>query len=141
MNLTTKINVPRLCQLLGCVHLGVALLASMAANPIQAQTSPSPSSSANYDTPPVLIHKEPARFTRGALSEQRSGTVTVQLTVDLRGFPTRTHVLHGVGEDLDESAIETVRRYRYKPALKDGKPVEATIDQDIVLDPTMKPGP
>jgi TonB family protein len=34
-------------------------------------------------------------------------------------------VVRALGMGLDEKALEAVRRYRFKPALKNGKPVPA----------------
>jgi TonB family protein len=32
---------------------------------------------------------------------------------------------------LDEKALEAVQRYRFKPAMKDGKPVASTISVEV----------
>jgi protein TonB len=32
---------------------------------------------------------------------------------------------------LDEKAMEAIRRYRFKPAMKDGKPVAAAITVEV----------
>jgi TonB family protein len=66
---------------------------------------------------PVLIHsveQEPADV---------EGTVQVTLWVDTNGNPTHVRVTHGLGMGLDQKAVEAVRQYKYKPAMKDGKPV------------------
>jgi len=40
-----------------------------------------------------------------------------------------------VGMGLDEKALEAVRRYRFKPAMKDGRPVAVimTVEVDFRL--------
>jgi periplasmic protein TonB len=42
-----------------------------------------------------------------------------------RGNPTNLHVISGLDMGLDEEAIEAVKKWKFAPALKDGKPVPA----------------
>jgi protein TonB len=37
----------------------------------------------------------------------------------------------GVGLDLDESAAEAVRQYKFKPAMKNGKPVMVELNIEV----------
>jgi len=47
--------------------------------------------------------------------------------VDAHGYPENPRVVRSLGMGLDEKALEAVQRYRFKPAMKDGKPVPVTI--------------
>ena len=49
--------------------------------------------------------------------------ILVALTTDTNGLPTNVRVINGVGTRLDEKALQTVRQYKFKPAVKDGVPV------------------
>jgi outer membrane biosynthesis protein TonB len=40
-------------------------------------------------------------------------------------------VVRSLGMGLDEKALEAVSRYRFKPALKNGKPVPAIITVEV----------
>jgi TonB family protein len=73
--------------------------------------------------PPVAIHKENPKFSKQVKEARFSGQVLVSLIVGSDGNPRNVHVLRGVGMGLDEKAVEAVQQYKFKPALKHGKPV------------------
>jgi protein TonB len=41
------------------------------------------------------------------------------------------HVLRGVGMGLDQKAVAAVQQYKFKPALKDGKPVPVYVNIEV----------
>ena len=43
------------------------------------------------------------------------------MIVDAQGNPQNVHVIRTLGMGLDEKAMEAVRKYKFKPAMKDGK--------------------
>jgi TonB family protein len=51
----------------------------------------------------------------------------ISLIVDTHGNPQSPRVVHSLGMGLDEKALAAVKLYRFKPVLKDGKPVNARI--------------
>ena len=53
------------------------------------------------------------------------------LVVDERGSPTNLHVISALGMGLDEEAIENVKKWKFAPALKDGKPVPVKIFAEV----------
>jgi protein TonB len=80
---------------------------------------------------PVLIHAvEPERPEGDA---NVSGSVLVNLRVDRNGNPNHIRVIHGLGMGLDEKAVMAVHRYKYKPAMKDGKPVMVELNIEVML--------
>ncbi len=72
---------------------------------------------------PVLTYSVDPEFSEEARKAKFSGNVQVALVVDDQGRPKNIHVERGVGMGLDEKAVEAVRQYKFKPAMKDGKPV------------------
>jgi protein TonB len=74
-------------------------------------------------TKPQIIYEPDAEFSEEARKAKFSGDVEVYLIVDAQGNPSHIRVARGVGMGLDEKAIEAVRQYKFKPAMKDGKPV------------------
>jgi TonB family protein len=82
-------------------------------------------------TMPVLISMVEPEFTVEARKAKFMGVVTVNLIVDQRGEPQKVHVVRGIGLGLDQKAVEAVRQYKFKPAMKDGKPVEASMNIEV----------
>jgi TonB family protein len=80
---------------------------------------------------PVLIHSVYPEFTEEARKAKLMGVVLVNMTVDQQGRPQNVHVLRGVGHGLDAKAVEAVKQYRFKPAMKDNKPVEEALNVEV----------
>lgn len=78
---------------------------------------------------PILVHSvEPDRPVGDA---GVSGIVEVNLWVDKNGNPSHVRITRGLGMGLDEKAMMAVKQYRYKPAMKDGKPVMAELNVEV----------
>ena len=45
------------------------------------------------------------------------------MIIDAQGNPQNPRVVRGLGVGLDEKALEAVRKYRFKPAMKGNTPV------------------
>ena len=80
---------------------------------------------------PVVLYAPDAEFSEEARKAKFSGNVEVYLVVDEHGAPSRIRVVRGVGMGLDDKAIEAVRQYKFKPAMKDGKPVKVDLYIDV----------
>jgi len=80
---------------------------------------------------PVLIHSVEAEFSDDARRHKFSGNVEVYLWVDESGNPSHIRVVRGAGMGLDENAVAAVRQYKFKPAMKDGKPVKVDMYIDV----------
>jgi TonB family protein len=99
-----------------------------------------------YDTPPVLVHQEnvPPNHQEILLSGEEArkvaelNVVVLQFVVTLNGLPAKVRAIRSTGPQLDEKAVATVRGDRFKPALKDGKPVLATIYLKFSFEPAQK---
>ncbi len=72
---------------------------------------------------PVLISEVEPEFSEEARKAKLSGNVVVYLVVDADGKPSHVRVVRGIGMGLDQKAVDAVRQYKFKPAMKDGKPV------------------
>jgi protein TonB len=85
---------------------------------------------------PVIIFQPEAEFSDEARRAKYQGVCLISLIVDAQGNPQDIHVARALGMGLDEKAMEAVRRYKFKPALKDGKtpvPVQLSIEVDFRL--------
>lgn len=81
--------------------------------------------------PPVVIHMVTPKYSQEARAAKLSGNVVVSMIVDSEGKVRDVHVLRGVGMGLDENAMEAVKKYKFKPALKDGKPVAVYLNVQV----------
>jgi len=84
---------------------------------------------------PSLIYKVEPEYSEEARKAKHQGTVVLQVVVDPSGMAQQIKVIRPIGLGLDEKAIDAVRKWRFKPALKDGKPVAvaATIEVNFRL--------
>jgi TonB family protein len=80
---------------------------------------------------PVPISTAAPEFSDEARREKYSGICMITLIVDAQGVPQNVRVLRALGKGLDEKAMEAVRRYRFKPAMNDGKPVPVMITVEV----------
>jgi len=80
---------------------------------------------------PVVLYSVEPEFSEEARKAKFSGNVEVYLWVDENGSPSHIRVVRPIGMGLDEKAIEAVRQYKFKPAMKDGKPVKVDLYIDV----------
>jgi TonB family protein len=59
------------------------------------------------------------------------GTVAVEAILDVHGCASHIEVVHKVHPKLDALVIAAVRTWKFRPALKDGKPVAAWVQIPI----------
>jgi len=77
------------------------------------------------DPIPIVIPE--AEFSDEARRNKLQGICIISLIVDAKGFPRNPRVTRSLGMGLDEKALEAVEKYRFKPSLKNGRPVAVTI--------------
>jgi TonB family protein len=59
------------------------------------------------------------------------GSVIIALVVSSKGLPRDPRVVKGIEKDLDQSAVEAVKEWRFAPAQKDGKAVAVRVSVQI----------
>jgi TonB family protein len=85
---------------------------------------------------PVALHSVEAEFSDEARRAKYQGVCLISLIVDAQGNPQNPRVVRTLGMGLDEKALEAVRQYKFKPAMKDGKtpvPVMITVEVNFRL--------
>jgi protein TonB len=85
---------------------------------------------------PVALNNVEAEFSDEARRAKYQGVCLIQLIVDAQGNPQNPRVVRALGMGLDEKAIEAVRKYKFKPAYKQGKgpvPVMITVEVNFRL--------
>jgi protein TonB len=86
-------------------------------------------------SPPSVLSKVEPEYSEDARKAKWQGTVVLQIVVDEHGNPQQMQVTRALGMGLDQKAMEAVSKWRFKPGLKDGKPVPviATIEVNFRL--------
>ena len=88
-------------------------------------------------SPPVPTHIAQPEYTDDARNSKIEGAVLLQVEVNEKGIPTEAKVVRSLDKGLDQKAIEAVLKWRFKPGLKDGKPVpvSAKIEMNFRINP------
>ena len=89
--------------------------------------------STTKDVPPKLIYTADPEYTPSARHDRIQGVVTVTLNVDADGVPHDMKVVRGLRSDLDKKAIEAVGKWRFTPAIKDGKPTAVFVNVQVAF--------
>ena len=86
-------------------------------------------------TAPQLLTKIEPEYSEEARKAKYQGTVLLYVQVDPSGRAVNMRVLHSLGLGLDEKAMEAVKKWKFRPGTKDGKPVtvEAQIEVNFRL--------
>jgi TonB family protein len=80
---------------------------------------------------PRPIYDPDPEYTEKARKEGRQGVVVLRMVVGSDGMPRDVKVYRSLSADLDESAMNTVKKWKFAPGMKDGKPVAVLILVEI----------
>jgi len=80
---------------------------------------------------PVPIYKPDPPYTKEARAAKLEGTDAFWMVVDGAGNVADVKLVRSVGKGLDESAMQTLRTWKFKPALKKGKPVPVRVIVEV----------
>ncbi len=80
----------------------------------------------------VALNQVEAEFSDEARRAKYQGVCLISLIVDANGNPQNPRVIRALGMGLDEKALEAVRKYKFKPAMKaDGTRVPVMITVEV----------
>ena len=82
-------------------------------------------------SPPRPIHAPDPDYSDDARKSRYQGTVVVWLIVGPDGAPRDLQIERPLGLGLDEKAIDTISKWKFEPAKKDGNPVAVQIDVEV----------
>jgi TonB family protein len=81
---------------------------------------------------PVALNTVEAFYSKEARRMKYQGNCLIAVLVDAQGNPRNPQVIRGLGMGLDKNAFDAVRKYKFKPAMKDGvKPVPVIITIEV----------
>ena len=93
--------------------------------PVESPVARAPS---NIASAPVPIEQTAPRYPQRAMRRGEGGLVRVQVVVAPNGEPTSVTVqTSSESRDLDRAAVDAVRRWKFRPAQRDGVAVSGTV--------------
>ena len=78
--------------------------------------------------PPQILSWVPPVFPKWAIDQKLEGRVQVRLIVDETGAVTKARALLSSNSLFEEAAIESVRQWKFEPAISDGRNVSKCVD-------------
>ncbi len=72
---------------------------------------------------PMILYSEKAKYTEEARQNKIQGSVVLSVVFGADGHIRNIRTARGLPFGLTENAIEAARRIRFRPAIKDGRPV------------------
>jgi TonB family protein len=89
--------------------------------------------SPSKSTPPSVVHRERPVYPRAMKKTELVGEVTISFVVDKEGDVTNPVVVRSNNPGFDAAAIEAVLKWKFKPGIKDGNPVNARMQVPIIF--------
>jgi TonB family protein len=80
---------------------------------------------------PRAVFDPDPEYSEEARKAKYQGTVILWAVIGPDGRPKQLRVQRSLGMGLDEKALEAVRRWRFEPGLKDGRPVAVQINIEV----------
>ncbi|MEO8594584.1 MAG: energy transducer TonB [Candidatus Solibacter sp.] len=80
---------------------------------------------------PTLLYKVEPEYSEEARKAKYQGTVVLYVEIDPQGRAQNVRVVSSLGLGLDEKAIEAVKKWKFRPGSKDGKPVRVAASIEV----------
>lgn len=80
---------------------------------------------------PAVLYKVDPEYSEEARKAKYSGTVTLSIIVDPEGKARDIRVVKSLGMGLDEKAIEAVQKWKFKPGMNKGVPVNVRASIEV----------
>lgn len=115
--------------------LTAILLAVLSTAPItfaaQDSQPPAPQQTSASTTKPKFVSGRDPEYTDSAREAHIEGTVILTLTVNEKGKVTAVKVQNGLDKGLDQKAVKAAKRWKFEPAMVNGKPVASDINVSV----------
>ena len=114
------------------VHAGFGDL-SVASLPPSSGRAQNTGAQDTSTTPVEILEKPRPRYTEEARRLRLEGEVILETLFPAAGPPRVLHVVRGLGNGLDESAIAAAQAIRFRPAMRAGQAVDTSATVHIVF--------
>lgn len=115
------------------ILLSIALVLTSAIA-VAAQTTTEPiHKPGNGVTLPVIVTDVKPSYTPDAMRRGVSGLIKLECIVETDGTVSGVRVVQPLDDDLDATAIEALKQWRFKPGTRDGNPVRVQIEVEMTF--------
>ena len=80
-----------------------------------------------------MVFKVDPDYSEQARKAKQEGTVVLNLVVQRDGSVRIVYVVQSLGLGLDEMAIEAVQKWRFRPGMKSGEPVDVAAISEVAF--------
>jgi TonB family protein len=80
---------------------------------------------------PTVIYRVEPEYSEEARKARYEGTVVLQAIIRKDGKVEVLNLVRSLGLGLDQNAIEALKQWRFRPAMKDGMPVDSTLNIEV----------
>jgi TonB family protein len=81
--------------------------------------------------PPKATHSPDPEYPKIPVDAEPRGVVVMLIGINTKGHVELVHVLRASNEAFQDSAVNTVKTWKFSPAKKDGKPVPVQITVEM----------
>jgi TonB family protein len=82
-------------------------------------------------TAPHATYSPDPEYPKKESKAHRRGTVVLDLVVDADGLPRDIKVYLPLSPEFDEAALDAVKKWKFSPATRDGKPIATQIKVEV----------
>jgi periplasmic protein TonB len=82
-------------------------------------------------TPPHALYSPSPEYPKSERDKHHQGKVALRIVVGVDGLPRDIAVTRSLSDVFDQAAIDTVKRWKFSPATKDGEPVAVYINVEL----------
>jgi len=104
------------------------------AEPAKPEPAPKKRDAGPPQTPVEILFKPKPQYTQEARTLKLEGEVLLKVLFTAGGQARVLDVVQGLGHGLDENAVHAAEQIRFKPAIRDGVPVDSTATVHILFE-------
>ena len=82
-------------------------------------------------TAPSVISRVEPQYSDEARNARYQGTVVLEVTIKKDGTAEIVRVVRSIGFGLDENAVEAIKQWRFKPGMRNGVPVDVSVNVEV----------
>jgi protein TonB len=80
---------------------------------------------------PRVTQRSDPEYTKEASDAKVEGTVLLSVVIGTDGLAHDINVVKGIGNGLDEKAVEAIQKWQFAPGTKDGEPVKVRAQIEV----------